>query len=60
MIELTPVHSILPDDRVLQEIEASAVKFAHGAGEILSGRFGRQISIEYKDKEQRDPVTEGR
>ncbi len=58
MIELTPVHSILPDDRILQEIEASAVKFAHGAGEILSGRFGRQISIEYKDKEQRDPVTE--
>ncbi len=58
MIELTPVHSILPDDRVLQEIEASAVKFAHGVGEILSGRFGRQISIEYKDKEQRDPVTD--
>ena len=58
MIELTPVQSLLPDDGLLREIETSAVGFAHGAGEILSGRFGRQISIEYKDKEQRDPVTE--
>ena len=58
MIELTPVQSILPDDGFLQEIETSAVQFAHGAGEILSARFGRQIAIEYKDKEQRDPVTE--
>jgi myo-inositol-1(or 4)-monophosphatase len=58
MIELTPVQSIIPDDGVLREIEATAVLLAEGAGGILSGHFGRQISIEYKDKEQRDPVTE--
>ena len=58
MIELTPVQSMLPDDGVLRGIEESAVQIANGAGEILSGHFGRQISIEYKDKEKRDPVTE--
>ena len=41
----------------LQEIEAAAVTLAWGAGRILSGQFGRQLSIEYKDKNQLDPVT---
>ena len=40
-----------------QQIEAAAVAMAHGAGKILSGQFGRQLSIEYKDKNQLDPVT---
>ena len=31
---------------------------AHGAGEILKKSFGRQISVEYKDKNNLDPVTE--
>ncbi|MBT43993.1 MAG: hypothetical protein CL922_00825 [Deltaproteobacteria bacterium] len=31
---------------------------AQGAGDILAAHFGRKISIEYKDKEERDPVTE--
>ena len=58
MIELTPVQSILPDDGLAEEIEAAAVQLALGAGEILSSRFGQRIAVEYKDKEQRDPVTE--
>ena len=41
----------------LQEIEAAAVALAWGAGRILADQFGRQLSIEYKDKNQRDPVT---
>ena len=41
----------------LPEIETAAVAMARGAGEILSGQFGRQLSIEYKDKNQLDPVT---
>ncbi len=31
---------------------------AQGAGDILAAHFGQKISIEYKDKEERDPVTE--
>ena len=58
MIELTPVQSTLPDDGLAQEIEAAAVQLAKGAGEILSSHFGQRIAVEYKDKEQRDPVTE--
>ena len=41
----------------LREIEAAAVALAWGAGRILADYFGRQLSIEYKDKNQRDPVT---
>jgi myo-inositol-1(or 4)-monophosphatase len=41
----------------LQEIETSAMALAWGAGAILSEQFGRQLSIEYKDKNQLDPVT---
>ena len=40
-----------------KEIEEAAVQFARGAGEILAGYFGKQITVEFKDKEQRDPVT---
>ena len=41
-----------------REIEAAAVQMAQGAGDILARHFGQKISIEYKDKEERDPVTE--
>ena len=41
----------------LQDIETAAVALAWGAGRILSGQFGRQLSIEYKDKNRLDPVT---
>ena len=41
----------------LQEIESAAVALAWGAGRILSEQFGKQLSIEYKDKNQLDPVT---
>jgi len=49
---------MLFDDALAQQIESAAVEMAWGAGEILSGHFGKQISIEYKDKDKRDPVTE--
>ncbi|MDE2779275.1 MAG: inositol monophosphatase [Chloroflexota bacterium] len=41
----------------LREIETAAVALAWGAGKILSEQFGKQLSIEYKDKNQLDPVT---
>ena len=46
------------DDALAQKIESAAVEMARGAGEILAGHFGKKISIEYKDKDKRDPVTE--
>ena len=49
---------MLNNDEFARDIEAAAAQLAQGAGEILSAHFGRQISIEYKDKEERDPVTE--
>lgn len=49
---------MLQDEKLALEIEQAAVDMARGAGEILSGFFGRRMSIDYKDKEQRDPVTE--
>jgi myo-inositol-1(or 4)-monophosphatase len=48
---------MLDNEELAREIEAAAVEMARGAGEILSGSFGRQLTIEYKDKERRDPVT---
>lgn len=45
------------DDALAKDIEAQAVELAGGAGEILAGHFGQKISIEYKDKDERDPVT---
>ena len=49
---------MLFDEALAQQIETAAVEMAWGAGEILAGHFGKQISIEYKDKDKRDPVTE--
>jgi myo-inositol-1(or 4)-monophosphatase len=48
---------VFPDDTLAQEIETFAVRLAGGAGEILAAHFGRKISVEYKDKAHRDPVT---
>ena len=49
---------MLVDETLAQEIESAAVQMARGAGEILAGHFGRQMRVEYKDKAQRDPVTD--
>lgn len=48
---------MLENDQLAQEIEQAAVDMARGAGAILAGCFRQQISIEYKDKNQLDPVT---
>ena len=45
------------DSQLAQDIEAAAIEMARGAGEILTGYFGHQLSVEYKDQHQRDPVT---
>ncbi len=45
------------DDVLAQEIEQHAVTIARGAGAILAGHFGRQITVEFKDEHERDPVT---
>ena len=47
-----------PDDGLLAEIEARAVELAMGGGAILAGYFGGRLNIEYKDDNQRDPVTD--
>ena len=44
-------------ETLAHEFEETAVNLARGAGAILAGQFGRQISVEYKDEHQRDPVT---
>ncbi len=44
-------------DELLRDLEAAAVDLARGAGEILAGHFGRQVDVEYKDEDRRDPVT---
>ncbi len=49
---------ISQDEALAQEIEAAAVELAQGAGKILAGHFWSKVSVEYKDKDQRDPVTE--
>ena len=45
------------DEAGIREIERHAVELARGAGEILSGYFGRRIGVEFKDDKERDPVT---
>ncbi len=45
------------DDALAQDIERHAVEIARGAGRILAGHFGRQITVEFKDEHERDPVT---
>ena len=49
---------MLNNETLARELEDTAVLLARGGGEILASHFGRQISIEYKDKHQQDPVTE--
>ena len=53
--------SIEVDPGLIRKIEDAAVSLAWGAGEILTGYFSgaqsQELSIEYKDKNQRDPVT---
>ncbi len=45
------------DDAEVRGIERGAVELACGAGEILAAQFGRRIAVEFKDQQQRDPVT---
>ena len=45
------------DAALLAEIRSRAVDMARGAAEILTEYFGKTLEVEYKDKEQRDPVT---
>ena len=46
-----------PDATLLAEICARAVDMAREAGTILTRYFGQTLEVEYKDKDQRDPVT---
>ena len=55
---MTDQTSTTLDDALLEGIEAAAVSMAKEAGELLSGYFGREIAVEFKDKEQTNPVTE--
>ena len=44
-------------EKLACEIADVAVQLARGAGEILTSHFGRQLTVEYKDKAETDPVT---
>ncbi len=44
-------------DEQLAGIESAAIALARDAGGILAGQFGRQLTVEYKDKNRLDPVT---
>ena len=57
---MTREHSAarVPDDALLARVEARAVELARGGGELLSGYFGGNLNIQYKDENQRDPVTD--
>jgi len=48
---------MLEDGELLREMETAAIDMAWGAGALLADYFGRQLSIEYKDRNQLDPVT---
>ena len=48
---------MLDDAQLLRDIETAAIAMAWGVGGLLSDHFGRQLSIEYKDKNRLDPVT---
>ena len=39
-------------------VEVLAICLARRAGELLAGRFGAAVAVEYKDESRRDPVTE--
>ena len=45
------------DRTLLAEIAVRAVDFARQAGTVLTRYFGQTLEVEYKDSEQRDPVT---
>jgi myo-inositol-1(or 4)-monophosphatase len=45
-------------DPILIEIERKAAAMAKEAGRMLMGYFGGPLQIDYKDKQQSDPVTE--
>ena len=47
----------LPAAAIALEIESAAADFARGAGAILTGHFEQAISVEYKDRNRQDPVT---
>ena len=47
----------IPDDSTLADIESHAADIARGAGAILSGYFGKSLTVEYKDEQERDPVS---
>ena len=46
------------DEQTLIEIERHAVEIARQGGAILGRHFGQTLKVEYKDKQERDPVTE--
>ena len=47
-----------PSDALLADIEARATEMAREAGSLLAGHFGGgKLEVEFKDKNERDPVT---
>ncbi len=46
-----------PDAAFLEKLEANAVRFARGAGDIVLGHFRTALDVEYKARGQSSPVT---
>ena len=45
------------DDELLSKIESRAIELAAGGGAILAHYFGANLRVEFKDGNERDPVT---
>ncbi|MBF8268217.1 MAG: Inositol-phosphate phosphatase [Dehalococcoidia bacterium] len=48
----------LPEEPVLRELEAASLRMARGAGAVLRRYPSGGTRVEYKDKGEKDPVTE--
>ena len=52
---MTQASRVAIDEKLAREIADLTVDLAKGAGEILLGHFGRQLTIEYKDEAPKRP-----
>lgn len=57
MTQPAPTAPVRPDPTYLSQMEADAVAFARGAGEILLRYFKGQFEVEYKGSDRHNPVT---
>lgn len=52
------VRAQVPDERLLRTLEARAAAWAEQAGNLLLEQYGTRLTVEFKEKDERSPVTE--